>query len=147
MKTCEALLLLILANLVGFAAFGQGEIEQRNSYKLGAIEFYLLDELQKTSNSVDGNTDFEPCKTWTLHRDSLKRVVPEFRQAEPGEWGALCYNLPCAYNTKIETLQGEIGEVYINAASYIILTIKGEQTIYILEKESPLFLMACDCCE
>jgi hypothetical protein len=140
---------VLVVCLLASSAFGQDAqvLEKPNVYVLGEVSFTLQSDFAKTTSPDIENADAALCATWELEKDSLNSILKGFEESTGEESYALCYYLPCYYNLKILTTEGQEGTLSINAASQITLTIGDTTTFYIQQKPTPYFLMACDCCE
>lgn len=116
------------------------QIGYRNLYLTSPIEKKI--DSQKTVNE----DIWLNCKGWTLTSESIRNLLYDMRIVEATEWYALCYQYPVWYEGIVKNDHSEF-RIIINAASFVILTNNDETLHFILERESKLFLAACDCCE
>ena len=143
-----ALLFSYCSNSYSIKGTSKKIMEYQPNISIGYLDLKLMEPLVKEMN-VDFNADsvaIQECQNWLLTDESVSNIITGMRKVDANEWYSLCYNYPCWYSAKVSNGKDEY-QMNINAASYLTLKNDKETLIFILEKKSELFAIACDCCE
>ena len=103
--------------------------------------FYLISNT--LSKDVDNSIQ---CNKWIISEDDLSGILKKFKEVSSEEFFAKCYHTNCFYKSKAKNYSDTF-DLYINSASYIVLSNDHITYYFISEVESELFIMPCDCCE
>lgn len=115
---------------------------------IGYKNLKLAGQLTKHIKTGTNLRDLEEsgCVDWKFHRSSAKDILASMKLADAENLYAKCYFLPCWFEGTVKNEELEY-RLIIGATSHITLDNEKETLHFILESNSNLFLLPCNCCE